>query len=57
MKQIRELDTNEKTRTDILILNTLKDVLERVEVLEEKLGFIKNFLLLIYVVIYEFHRF
>ena len=36
MKQIKELDINEKTRTEILLLfNTLKDVLERVEKLEE----------------------
>ena len=35
MKQKKELDVNEKTRTDILLLNTLKDVIERVEQLEE----------------------
>ena len=35
MKQIKELDVNEKTRTDILLFNTLKDVIERVEKLEE----------------------
>ena len=35
MKQIKELDTNEKTKTDILLFNTLKDVIERVEKLEE----------------------
>ena len=46
MKQIKELDAGgasrkirdgieEKTRTDILLLNTLKDVIERVEKLEE----------------------
>ena len=36
MKQIKELDINEKTRTDILLFNTLKDVIERVEKLEER---------------------
>ena len=35
MKQIKELDIHEKTRTDILLFNTLKDVIERVEKLEE----------------------
>ena len=35
MKQIKELDINEKTKTDILLFNTLKDVIERVEKLEE----------------------
>ena len=35
MKQIKELDINEKTRTDMLLFNTLKDVIERVEKLEE----------------------
>ena len=35
MKQIKELDVNEKTKTDILLFNTLKDVIERVEKLEE----------------------
>ena len=35
MKQIKELDIEEKTRTDILVFNTLKDVIERVEKLEE----------------------
>ena len=35
MQQIKELDINEKTRTDILLFNTLKDVIERVEKLEE----------------------
>ena len=34
MKQIKELDVEEKTRTDILF-NTLRDVIERVERLEE----------------------
>ena len=36
MKQIKELDINEKTKTDILLFNTLKDVIERVEKLEER---------------------
>ena len=35
MKQIKELDIDEKTKTDILFFNTLKDVIERVEKLEE----------------------
>ena len=35
MKQIKELDINEKTKTDILLFNTLKDVINRVERLEE----------------------
>ena len=35
MKQRKELDINEKTKTDILLFNTLKDVIERVEKLEE----------------------
>ena len=35
MKQIKELDINEKTKTDILLFDTLKDVIERVEKLEE----------------------
>ena len=35
MKQINELNIEEKTRTDILLCNTLKDVIERVEKLEE----------------------
>ena len=35
MKQIKELDIDEKTKTDILLFNTLKDVIERVERLEE----------------------
>ena len=36
MKQIKELDIEEKTKTDMLLFNTLKDVIERVEVLEER---------------------
>ena len=35
MKQIKELDMNEKTKTDILLFNTLKDCIERIERLEE----------------------
>ena len=35
MKQIKELDIEEKTRTDISLFNTLKDVINRVERLEE----------------------
>ena len=35
MQQIKELDINEKTKTDILLFNTLKDCIERIEKLEE----------------------
>ena len=35
MKQLKELDVEEKTRTDVLLFNTLKDATERVEKLEE----------------------
>ena len=35
MKQIKELDINEKTKADILLFNTLKDCIERTEKLEE----------------------
>ena len=35
MKQIKEFDINEKAKTDIFLFNTLKDVTERVEKLEE----------------------
>ena len=35
MKQIKEVDIEEKTRTDISLFNTLKDVVSRVERLEE----------------------
>ena len=35
MKEIKELDINEKTKTDILLFNTLKDCIERIEKLEE----------------------
>ena len=38
MKQIKELDIEEKTRTDILLFNTLKDVIGRFEKLEETKG-------------------
>ena len=31
MKQIKELDINEKTKTDSLLCNTLKDGIERIE--------------------------
>ena len=37
MQQIKDLDINEKTKTDVLSFNTLKDVIERVEKLEETL--------------------
>ena len=35
MKQIKELDINEKTKTDILLFNTLKDCIETIEKVEE----------------------
>ena len=35
MKQRKELDLEEKSRTDMSLFNTLKDVIERVEQLEE----------------------
>ena len=35
MKKIEDLDIEEKTRTDMLLFNTLKDVIDRVEKLEE----------------------
>ena len=35
MKQIKEFDINEKTKTDILLYNALKDCIERIEKLEE----------------------
>ena len=35
MKQIKDLDINEKIKTDVLLFNTLKDVINRVEHLEE----------------------
>ena len=31
MKQIKELDINEKTRTDMLLFNTLKDVMKELK--------------------------
>ena len=36
MKQIQELDIQEKTITNILLFNTLKDVIEQVEKLKER---------------------
>ena len=38
MKQIKELDIEEKTKADISLFNTLQDVIERVEKLEETKG-------------------
>ena len=35
MQKIKELDIDEKTKTDILLFNTLKDCIERIEKLEE----------------------
>ena len=35
MKQNKKLDINETTKTDILLFNTLKDCIERIEKLEE----------------------
>ena len=35
MKQIKKLDINEKIKPDILLFNTLKDFMERIEKLEE----------------------
>ena len=35
LKQMKALDIEEKTRTDILLFNTLKDVISRVERFEE----------------------
>ena len=35
MKQIKELDINEKTKTDILLLNSIKECISRIEKLEE----------------------
>ena len=35
MKQIKKLNIHEKTKTDILLFNTLKDCIERIEKLEE----------------------
>ena len=36
LKQVKGPDIEEKTRTDILLFNTLKDVTNRAEILEEK---------------------
>ena len=36
MKQIKELDINEKTKTDILLFNSFKECISRIEKLEEK---------------------
>ena len=38
MKQKKELNIEGKARTDILLFNTLKDVIERVEKLEETIA-------------------
>ena len=35
VKQIKELDINEKTKTDILLFSTLKDCIDRIEKLQE----------------------
>ena len=35
IKKIKELDINEKTKADILLFDTLKDCIERIEKLEE----------------------
>ena len=35
MKQIQELDINEKTKTDILLFNSIKERISRIEKLEE----------------------
>ena len=35
MKQIKELDINEKTKTDILLFNSIKECISRIEKLEE----------------------
>ena len=36
MKQIKQLDIEEKTGTDILLFSTLKDVINRVEIWEDR---------------------
>ena len=36
MKQIKELDINEKTKTDILLFNSIKECISRIEKLETK---------------------
>ena len=35
MKLIKELDINEKTKTDILLFNSIKECISRIEKLEE----------------------
>ena len=35
MKQIKELDINEKTKTDSLLFNSIKECISRIEKLEE----------------------
>ena len=35
IQKIKELDINEKTKADILLFDTLKDCIERIEKLEE----------------------
>ena len=35
MKQIKELDINEKPKTDILLFNSIKECISRIEKLEE----------------------
>ena len=35
MKQIKELDINEKTKTDVLLFNSIKECIDRIEKLEE----------------------
>ena len=36
IKKIKELDINEKTKADILLFDTIKDCINRIEILEEK---------------------
>ena len=36
MEEIKELDINEKTKTDVLLFNSIKECINRIEVLEEK---------------------
>ena len=36
MKQIKELDINEKTKTDVLLFNSIKECIDRIEKLETK---------------------
>ena len=35
MKQIKELDMDEKTKTDVLLFNSIKECIGRIEILEE----------------------